>query len=151
MRWALALVAVMIFAIPAAMAAKPKDAPKPNAVAKAGDKVTFDKDKACTYKFAGNKVVKFTPADIGHLNDEERSKGCIIGKLETERDTKGGLKAGTYRVYMRKPVNHWEVYFAKQDDVVDQAEVTQGLENEHDPRFMEGGNAIRYFTIKFTY
>jgi len=151
MRWILALVAATVLAVPVAMAAKPKDPPKANAVAKAGERATFDKDKACTYKFAGNKVVKFTPADIGHLNNEERGKGCIIGKLETERDTKGGLKAGTYRVYMRKPGNHWEVFFTRLDDVVDQAEVDQGLDNEHDPRFMEGGNAIRYFTIKFTY
>ena len=103
MRWALALMAaLMICTVPAAMAAKPEkapekgkkqlqDAPGHAAIAKANDKATFNKEDTATKEFASGKVVRFTPADLGHMSDEEIGKGCIIGILDTERATPDSL------------------------------------------------------------
>jgi len=152
MRWALALVAVLIFAVPTALAGKPKNPPGKGAVAKANNKAEFEKEGSASHTFAGGKSAKFTPANLSHFNQEELAVGQVIGKLETTRNTKDGLEAGTYRVFVDKPGNSWRVYFLKDDAVVGQSEnVDQGLDNEHKPKFVDAGNAIRYWRIKFSY
>src|SRR4051812_5888091 len=159
MRWALALIAAFMIAGVPAMSAKKelakkdmKDAPTRGAVAKAGDKVTFEKKDAATHHFANGKSVTFTPADIGHLSQDDLSRGAIIGKIETEKETKEGLAPGTYRVYLRKPGGSWQIFYCQDDRPVAQADnVDGGLDNEHAPKFMDGGNSIRYWRIKFSY
>jgi hypothetical protein len=160
MRWALALIAVlMIGAVPATYAAKKdlakkemKDAPGRAAVAKAGAKATFEKDNTATHTWANGKSVTFVPCDIGHLKEEEFAHGAVIGKLETEKASKDGLEPGVYRVFIRKPANHWQVYFCQDDKPVAQAdEAMAGLDNEHKPKFVDAGTAIRYGWFKFSY
>src|SRR5688500_12135063 len=152
MRWALALiVAVGVMGIPAVNAAKPKDAPSKGAVGKAGANTKFEKNNAVTHRHSTGKTVTFTPADVSHLNTEEMSRGAVIGKIETERNTKDGLTPGTYRVFIRKPGGKWQVFFTQDDQVVAESEnVEQNLDNEHKPRFADGGNTIRYYKIKFS-
>jgi hypothetical protein len=152
MRWALALIAVLgLAAVPAAMAAKVKNGPTKGQVAKAGANVKFDKSNAVTHHHSNGKAVTFVPADVGHLNSEEMAKGAIIGKLETERATKDGLEPGVYRVYIRKPGGRWEIFYCQDDaPVAEASDVEQNLDNEHKPRFADGGNSIRYYKIKFS-
>ena len=153
MRWAIAIVAtLMLAAVPAALAAKKdmKDAPGKAAVAKAGNKATFNKDDAVTHAYAGGKTATFVPCDIGHLNEEQLQNGAVIGKLELTKGTKDGLEAGTYRVFVRKS-GHWQAFFCQDDKPVASAEVCQGgLDNEHKPKFVDAGNAIRYGWFKFS-
>jgi len=153
MRWALALIAVLMFGVPAAMAAKgAKNPPGKGAVVKANNKVEFEKEGSIVHTFAGGKTCKFTPANLSHFNQEEMAVGQIIGKLETARNTKDGLDAGTYRVFIDKPGNTWRVFFLEGDKVVGQSDnVDQGLDNEHKPKFADAGNSIRYWKIKFSY
>lgn len=160
MRWALALIAtLMIAGVPAAMAAKKelakkdmKDPPNKGAVSKAADKATFDKKAAASHTFANGKTVTFTPADIGHLSQDDLGRGAIIGRLVTEKDTRDGMPAGKYQVYIKKPGNSWQIYYCEDDRPVAQADsVEGGLDNEHAPKFADGGNSIRYWRIKFSY
>jgi len=155
MRWALALIAtLMIAGVPAAMAAKKdmKDPPNKGAVAKAGAKATFDKKAMATHTFASGKTVTFTPADIGHLSQDDLGRGAVIGRLTTDKETKEGLPAGKYEVYLRKPGGSWQIFYCQDDRPIAQADnVDGGLDNEHEPKFTDGGNSIRYWRIKFSY
>jgi hypothetical protein len=154
MRWALAVIAtLMIAGVPAAMAAKKdmKDAPKPAAVAKAGARATFEKDNAATHTYANGKSATFVPCDIGHLNEEEFARGAVIGKLELGKASKDGLEPGVYRVYLRKQ-GHWQAFFCQDDKAVACSdEVQSGLDNEHKPKFVDAGTAIRYGWFKFSF
>src|SRR6185369_4360089 len=96
-----------------------KDWPTANQIEKAAAKVSYDKDKEITHKNAKNQKISFVPADIGHMNDEERAKGCILGKLDTDRNTGDGLTPGQYRVYMRKHEGKWQVFFCQKDEAVE--------------------------------
>jgi hypothetical protein len=151
MRWALALIAVLGLAAVPAMAAK--DGPSKGQVAKADANAKFDKGNAASHTHGGTgKTVKFIPADVSHLNSEEMAKGAILGKIDTERNTKDGLTPGKYSVFIRKPGQKWQVFYCKDDVVVAEAgDVEQNLDNEHKPRFADGGNSIRYYKIKFTF
>ncbi len=153
MRWVLALIAtLMLAAVPAAFAAKKdmKDAPGRAAVAKAGNKVSFNKDDTVTHVYAGGKTVTFVPCDIGHFNEEQLQNGAVIGKLELTKSTKDGLEPGTYRVFIRKS-GHWQAFFCQDDKPVACSEVCEGgLDNEHKPKFVDAGNAIRYGWFKFS-
>ncbi|HEV8606489.1 MAG TPA: hypothetical protein VGQ99_14035 [Tepidisphaeraceae bacterium] len=155
MRWAIATIVLLVIAgVPAAMAAKKdmKEAPGKAAVAKAGAKATFQKDNAATHTFASGKSVTFVPCDIGHLNEEEFARGAVIGKLELQKGSKDGLEPGVYRVFLRKPGNHWQAFFCQDDKPVACAEDVQaGLDNEHKPKFVDAGTAIRYGWFKFSY
>ena len=153
MRWALALIAtLMLVVVPAALAAKKdmKDAPGKTAVIKAGNKATFNKDDSATHTYAGGKTATFVPCDIGHLNEEQLQNGAVIGKLELTKPTKDGLEPGTYRVFIRKS-GHWQAFFCQDDKPVACSETCEGgLDNEHKPKFVDAGNAIRYGWFKFS-
>jgi hypothetical protein len=148
----------MIAGVPAMSAKKElakkdmKDPPGRAAVAKANDKATFDTKAAATHHFANGKSVTFTPCDIGHLSQDDLSRGAVIGKLVSERESKEGLAPGMYRVYLRKPGNTWQIFYCQDDRPVAQSDnVDGGLDNEHAPKFVDAGTAIRYWRIKFTY
>jgi hypothetical protein len=151
MRWALALIAMFVIAgVPAAMAAKKdmKDPPGKAAVAKADARATFEKEHAA---FHAGRSAKFVPCDIGHLNDGELAHGFVAGKLELGKASKDGLAPGTYKVFIRKQ-GSWQVYFCQDDKPVACAEDVQaGLDNEHRPKFVEAGAAIRFGWYKFSY
>jgi hypothetical protein len=151
-RWALAaVVAFGLLSIPAVNAGKPKDGPNKNQISKADARVKFDKNDTVVDRHSSGKTVKFTPADIGHLNTEELANGAIIGKLETERNTKDGLTPGSYRVYVRKQ-GKWQVFFCHEGQTVAQADdVTGNLDGEKKPKFVDGGSALRYGWWKFSY
>jgi hypothetical protein len=153
MRWALALIVLFVVAgVPAALAAKKdmKDAPGKAAVAKAGAKATFQKEDAVTHTYAGGKTATFVPCDIGHLNEGELAHGFLAGKLELTKGTKDGLEPGVYRVYMRKE-RGWQAFFCQDDKPVACSEDVQaGLNNEHKPKFVDAGSAIRYGWFKFS-
>ena len=160
MKWALALVATLMMAgVPAAFAAKKelakkdmKDPPNKGAVAKASAKATFDKKAIATHTFANGRTVTFTPADIGHLSQDDLGRGAVIGRFTTDKDTKEGLPAGKYEVYLRKPGGSWQIFYCDDDRPVAQADnVEGGLDNEHAPKFTDGGNSIRYWRLKFSY
>ncbi len=164
MRWALALMAaLMICTVPAAMAAKPEKAPEKGkkelqdapgrvAIAKANDKATFQKENTATKEFASGKIVRFTPADLSGMNDEEIGHGCVIGILDTERATPDGLEPGKYRVFTRKHGNHWQVFYCQKDDAVMKASDTTNVDgNEHKPKFEESGQRLHYWFLKFSY
>jgi hypothetical protein len=151
MRWALALIVLFVVAgVPAALAAKKdmKDPPGKAAVSKADAKATFEKEHAATH---AGRDAKFIPCDIGHLNDGELAAGFVIGKLDIGKASKDGLAPGTYKVYVRKQ-GGWQVFFCQGDKAVGCAEDAQaGLDNEHRPKFVDGGAAIRYGWYKFSY
>jgi hypothetical protein len=153
MRWALALIAMFVIAgVPAALAAKKdmKDPPGKGAVAKAGNKASFQKEHAVTHTYASGKSATFVPCDLGHLNDGELAAGFLAGKLELGKGTKDGLEPGVYRVYIRKQ-GGWQVFFCQDDKPVACSEdVTAGLNNEHKPKFVDAGSAIRYAWFKFS-
>jgi len=154
MRWTLALIVMFVIAgVPAALAAKKdmKDPPGKAAVAKAGARANFDKEHAATHTYASGKSVTFVPCDLGHLNEEELARGAVIGKLELGKGTKDGLEPGVYRVFIRKQ-GHWQAFFCQDDKPVACAEDVQaGLNNEHRPKFVDAGTAIRYGWFKFSF
>jgi plastocyanin len=153
MRWALAVFTLLVIAgVPAAMAAKKdmKDPPGKAAIAKAGDKVIFVKERSVTHTYANGKTATFVPCDIG-TNREEIEHGMILGKLELTKATKE-LEPGVYRVYIRKHGNHWQAFFCQDDKPVAQADECEGgLEGESKPRFMDAGTRIRYGWFKFSF
>jgi hypothetical protein len=156
MRKNIAWIAVLLLAFaPAAFAAKGEKGDKgPSAaqIAKANERATFDKDNMCAHTNAKGKKATFCPADIGHLNDEERGKGCIIGKLDTERNTEDGLTPGQYHVYMRREGSKWQIFYVQKDQVIAQAKsVKQNMDNEHKPSFVEAGTRIRYWELQFSF
>ena len=153
MRWFLALTVLFVIAgVPAALAAKKdmKDPPGKGAVAKAGAGAKFQKEHAATHTYGSGKSATFVPCDLGHLNDGELAHGFVAGKLELSKGTKDGLEPGVYRVFIRKQ-GGWQVFFCQDDKAVACSEAVQaGLDNEHKPKFVDAGNAIRYAWFKFS-
>jgi len=167
MRWLLVLIAVLMFAgVPGALAAKDKadksgkndkkdiheNWPTAKEISRANGRVQFQSDRTTKHEFKAGKTVKFTPADIGGMNDEERGKGCILGVIDSEADSGDGLKPGRYHVYLRKHENRWQVFFVDKNEAVGFAHhLSQGLDNEHEPKFVESGNELRYWQLQFSY
>ena len=65
--------------------------------------------------------------------------------------SKDGLEPGVYRVYLRKQ-GHWQAFFCQDDKPVGCSDECQaGLDNEHKPKFVDAGTAIRYGWFKFSF
>ena len=55
-------------------------------------------------------------------------------------------------LFLRKPGGSWQIFYCDDDRPVAQADnVDGGLDNEHAPKFTDGGNSIRYWRLKFSY
>lgn len=128
-----------------------KDWPSAGKIDKAGARADYDKDNTAEQRNAKGQKVIFTPADIGHINDEERGNGCIIGKLDTDRNTSDGLTPGQYRVYLRKHDGKWQIFFCQKDEAVGFSKSVQVIDdNEHKPKFTDAGTRIRYWKLSFS-
>ena len=148
---------ILLAIVPAAFAAKAEKGEKggkPTAkqIDLANSRATFDTDDKIDHTNAKKKKVTFIPADIGHLNDEERAKGCILGKIETERNTEDGLSPGQYHVYLRREGKKWEIYFCQKGQCVGEAKsIKEGMDNAHKPTFVDAGTRIRYWELQFSF
>jgi hypothetical protein len=128
-----------------------KDWPTSKQIEKADNAATFDSHNTCHHTNGKGQKISFVPADIGHLNDEERGKGCIIGKFETERNTGDGLTPGTYRVYLRKHDGKWQVFFCQKNEPVENSKVVKFVDdNEHKPKFTDAGTELRYWKLNIS-
>jgi hypothetical protein len=108
-------------------------------------------DNTAIHKLSGGDEVKFVPAKIGDLNDTERAKGCILGKLIAPRKTPGGLAAETYRAYLCKEQGTWCVYWIQDTKIIAKATCEHSNDNQHEPEFQDSGKMIRYWEVKFSY
>jgi hypothetical protein len=130
-----------------------KDWPTAGQVEKANDHVKeYQKDHKVSHTNAKGKEATFTPANIGDMNDEERGRGCIIGILDTERDTADGLTPGRYHAYLRKHNGKWQVFFCQKNEAVGFAKDVEHIDdNEHKPKFTSAGTRIRYWELSFSF
>jgi len=103
-----------------------------------------DKAKAAKHDIAnavtatkGDKKIKFTPADFGHIKSiTELEDGQFIGELETEVEgDKAGLPPGKYNALLTKIGSDWHVYAESGGQVV--AEAISVVERKDTPHHMK--------------
>ncbi len=154
MRRIAVVVSLALFvAIPFTIAAAKKAfGPSAEQIAAAHARAEYSKDDAVTFKFPSGKKVTFIPANIGHADWDDRAKGVIIGKLESDRKTFDGLEPGMYLAYLCRIEGKWHVYYTEKDHAVGEASFfDDGLDNDHKPSFVDNGTKIRYGKMKFSY
>jgi hypothetical protein len=112
----------------------------------------LNNENTVTHKYSSGLELKFVPAKIGDMNDTERARGVIIGKLITPKETPDGLKADTYRAYLCKEGGKWCVYWIQGNKVIAKASSCVVMDdNAHEPRLVENSSKIHYWEVKFSF
>ncbi len=118
--------------------------PADKIVERALSQVRYDTANTIEREFRG-ETVRFIPANFNHIDEEAQKKGMILGKLQSETESKDGLPAGTYAVFIRKEDASWEVYFTQGGTCVAKSKnVLQNQTVVEKPKFQDAGTAIHH-------
>jgi len=113
----------------------------------------YKMDHIAKEKYKGHPII-FTPCEMSDLSGEQKARGMILGKLQTEVSSADKLPKGTYLVYVQKRNDQWQAFFCEPgtfEPIQKSTEVKSDLDDHDRPSFEVDNTTIRYWRLRVAY